>query len=298
VLPPGEAGRVAPIGGAMRLSRVLGGAFIRVRRFGLAVKPKDSDTFVREVDEELRRDRVSGFMTRYGWYIIGALVLVLAAIGGWIWWQHRQAEVAGQLSEKVIQAQDQLDKNNATGAAATIDELAASDRQGYRLAGLFMRANAQIKTGAIPAAVETLKAIAADGEAPQPYRDAALIRQTQLEMDNLPPDQLVQRLRPLAQPGNAWHGSAGEMLGVALIRQQKFQEAGRVFEALAKDVGVPETIRQRAIQMASSLGIDAIQLDPSLTEPAMTGGAGGGGGASAGPAPQTQPAPAAPAPAK
>ncbi len=269
----------------------------------MAVKPKDSDTFVREVDEELRRDRVSGFMTRYGWTIIGGLVLVLAAIGGWIWWQNRQAELAGQQSEKLTEAIEQLDKNNAKGAAATIDELAASDRQGYRLAGLFMRADAQIKTGAIPAAVETLKAIAADGEAPQPYRDAALIRQTQLEMDNLPPDQLVQRLRPLAQPGNAWHGSAGEMLGVALIRQQKFQEAGRVFEAMAKDVGVPETIRQRAIQMASSLGIDAVQLDPTLTEPATAGGAGGGGaggggGAPAAPAAKNQPAPPAPAPAK
>jgi hypothetical protein len=44
----------------------MGGAFIRVRRYGLAVKPKDSDTFVREVDEELRRERVSSFMSRYG----------------------------------------------------------------------------------------------------------------------------------------------------------------------------------------------------------------------------------------
>jgi hypothetical protein len=262
----------------------------------LAVKPKDSDTFVREVDEELRRDRVSGFMTRFGWYIIGAVLLLLAAVGGWIWWQNRQSEAAGEQSQKLIQVSEQLERNNAKGAAATIDELAGSDRKAYQLAGLFSRANAQILTGAIPAAVETLKGIVADGDAPQPYRDAALIRQTQLEMDNLPPDQLVQRLRPLAQPGNAFHGSAGEMLGVALIRQQKFQEAGRVFEAMAKDKSVPDTTRARAIQMASSLGIDAVQLDPSMTGE-ITTDAGGGGGAPAAPAPPNQPAPAAPAPA-
>ena len=265
----------------------------------MAVKPKDSDTFVREVDEELRRDRVTSVMTRYGWYIIGGVVLILAAIGGWIWWQSRQAELAGQQSEKLIQVIEQIERNNAKGAAGTIDELAASDQQGYRIAALFTRANAQISTGAVPAAVETLKGIAADADAPQPYRDAALIRQTQLEMDNLPPAQLEQRLRPLAQAGNAWHGSAGEMLAVALIRQQKFQEAGRVFEAMAKDMSVPDTIRARAIQMASSLGIDAVQLDPSMTGQ-ITTGAGGGGGAPAGPAPQAQAkaAPAAPAPAK
>ncbi len=254
----------------------------------MAVKPKDSDTFVREVDEELRRDRVSSFMTRYGWYIIGGVVLVLAAIGGWIWWQHRQSVEAGQQSEKLIRVVDQIEKNNAKGAAAEIDELAASDRQGYRLAALFARANAQISTNSIPAAIETLKSIASDGDAPQPYRDAALIRQTQLEMDNLPPDQLVQRMQPLAQPGNAFHGSAGEMLAVGLIRQQKLQEAGRVFEAVAKDKSVPETIRARAIQLASSLGIDAVQLDPSMTGEVTVGGGG----------PQNQPAAAPPVQAK
>jgi hypothetical protein len=68
---------------------------------------------------------------------------------------------------------------------------------------------------------------------------------------------------------------------------------------MAKDMSVPDTIRARAIQMASSLGIDAVQLDPSMTGQ-ITTGAGGGGGAPAGPAPQAQAkaAPAAPAPAK
>jgi hypothetical protein len=185
---------------------------------------------------------------------------------------------------------EQLEQNNAKAAAPAIDELAGSDRQGYRLAALFARANAQIATNAIPAAIETLKGIANDADAPQPYRDAAIIRQAQLEMDTLPPDQLAERLRPLAQAGNAWHGTAGEMLATALIRQQKLPEAGRVFEAMAKDQSVPETIRARAIQMASSLGIDAVQLSPS-----MTGESTVGGGAPAGGAPQNPPPAAAPA---
>ena len=65
----------------------------------MAVKPKTGDdTFLREVDEELRRERVGTFMTRYGWYIVGAAALLLAAIGGWIWWQHRQTVQAGEAS--------------------------------------------------------------------------------------------------------------------------------------------------------------------------------------------------------
>lgn len=252
----------------------------------MAVKPKDSsDTFLREVDEELRRERVNSFVTRYGAWIIGGAVALLAVIGGWIWWQHRQTVAAGELSEKLIQAEEQVAQGNAKGAAATIDELVASGREGHRIAGLFLRANAQVSTNAVPAAVETLKSIASDESAPQPYRDMALIRQTLLEFDSLPPAQVEARMRPFAQAGNPWHGTAGELLGVALIRQQKLPEAGRVFEAIARDQSVPETIRARAIQMASSLGIDAVQLDPS-----MTGEVTAGGGAPAAGQPASPPA--------
>lgn len=266
----------------------------------MAVKPKTGDdTFLREVDEELRRERVGNIMTRYGWYIVGGAVLLLAAIGGWIWWQHRQTVQAGEASQKLVQVIEQLEQNNAKAAAPTIDELAASDRPGYRLAALFARANAQVSTNAIPAAIETLKAIAADEGAPQPYRDVALIRQTQLELDNLPPAQVVQRLQPFAQAGNPWHGTAGEMVGIALIKQQRLDQAGRVFEALARDGGVPETIRARAIQMASALGIDAVQIDPSLGAAKAGGGAPAGAGQGGQPvqaqAAQPQPQPAQPA---
>ncbi|HEY0114361.1 MAG TPA: tetratricopeptide repeat protein [Allosphingosinicella sp.] len=254
----------------------------------MAVKPKDSDTFLREVDEELRRERVGNFMTRYGWYMVALAALLLAAIGGWIWWQHRQNVAAGEASTKVIQVQDQLQQNNAKGAAPTIDELAGNSRVGYRMAALFSRAQAQISTNAVPAAIETFKAIVADPEAPQPYKDAALIRQTQLEMDNLQPGQLIQRLQPFVQAGNPWHGTAGEMVGIALIKAQRLEQAGRVFEGIARDQSVPETIRARAIQIASSLGIDAVQLDPSMSGAVTVGGGGG--------APAATPQPAAPAP--
>lgn len=231
----------------------------------MAVKPKsDSDTFLREVDEELRAERVSNFFTRYGTWIITGVMVLLAAVGGWIWWQHRQSVAAGELSEKLIQVSDQLEKNNAGAAAGAIDELAASGIDGYRLSALFARANAQVSTNAVPAAIETLKGIAADQTAPQAYRDAASIRQTLLEFDTLPPEQVIERMRPFAQPGNGWHGTAGELLAAAYIKQNKPQDAGRVFEAMARDQAVPESIRQRAIQMASTFGIDTVQLDPAL----------------------------------
>jgi hypothetical protein len=106
-------------------------------------------------------------------------------------------------------------------------------------------------------AAATYRNIAADSSMPQPYRDAALIRQTAIEFDQIKPEDVIARLQPLAKAGEPWFGSAGEMTALAMIKQGKRQEAGRIFAALAKDKAVPETIRARAVQIAGSLGVDA-----------------------------------------
>lgn len=238
----------------------------------LAVKPKDGDTFVREVDEELRRERVSGFMARYGRWVIAAAVLLLVGLAAIIWLRNHREEQAAEGSEKLVQVVEQLEQNNARAAAPTIDELAGNNRVGYRIAALFARANAQISSNSIPAAVQTLGLVAADEDAPQPYRDVAVVRQVQLQFDTLPPAQVIQRLQPFAQPGHPWFGTAGEMVGIAQMRLQQTQQAARTFGNIGRDPNVPESIKARAIQMASSLGVDATQLDPTIEQAAQSGG--------------------------
>ena len=56
----------------------------------MAQPPDISDTFVREVDENLRRDRARDFAKQYGGWLIGALVLFIAASGGFIYWLYYQ----------------------------------------------------------------------------------------------------------------------------------------------------------------------------------------------------------------
>ncbi len=64
-------------------------------------------------------------------------------------------------------------------------------------------------------------------------------------------------MQPLAKAGNPWFGSAGEMTALAMIKQGKKQQAGQLFAAIAKDKTVPQSIRDRSIQIAGSLGVDA-----------------------------------------
>jgi len=83
----------------------------------------------------------------------------------------------------------------------------------------------------------------------------------------LPPQQIIDRLKPLATPGNPWFGSAGEMVGMAYLKQNKRNLAGPLFAAIAKDEDVPQTLRSRARQLAGLLGYDAVtDVDETMSE--------------------------------
>jgi hypothetical protein len=240
----------------------------------LALKPEEGETFLREVDEELRRDQMNRFVRRYGWLIGGAVILIMAAVAGWLWWQNHHREEVAKQGETLTSALDSLEAGNRNAAAPKLAELQNGSAPGYRVAALFAQANSQIAAGTIPAAVATLHGIAGNEEFDEAYRQAALVRQTQLEFDGLPPQQVVQRMRPLARPGSAWLGSAGEMLGIAYLKLHRPDLAGPVFAAIARDHNVPDSIRSRATSMAGSLGINTVDepAAPAAGAPAQPAG--------------------------
>ena len=242
----------------------------------MALKPDDGETFLREVDEEFRKEQMANFVTRYGWWLLGALLLFVGAIGGWLWWQSRQADLAAGQGQTLTEALDAAEAGNRAAALAKAGELADSDIEGYRAAALFTRANGQVAAGNAPAAIATLRRIAADEGLDESYRQAALVRQTALEFDSLRPQEVIRRLRPLAGEGSAWLGSAGEMVGIAYLKLNRPDLAGPIFARVGRDEHVPASIRTRAIQMAGSLGFSALDEQ-------------GGSGAA-----QPAPAPAAP----
>lgn len=261
----------------------------------MAIKPNDGETFLREVDDELRRERMNQTVARYGWWIVAGMVLVLAAVGGIFWYRSYQRDQAEARGESLLNALDSLEGGNRNSATTQIDALADSGSAGYRAAALFARANAQIAANNTAAAVATLTAIAADESFEEPYRQAALVRQTQLEFDRLQPQQVIQRLSSLARPGQPFFGAAGEMVGVAQLRMNRADLAGQLFARIGRDETVPASIRTRAIQMAGSLGVNALPEPQVQPVPVQTG---------APPAPRptplapggnaAQPAPAAP----
>jgi hypothetical protein len=223
----------------------------------LAQPPDSSDTFVREVDENLRRDQLRDFFKANGGWLVAAVVLFLAASGGLIWWKQHQVQRSAAEVEKLASIYKDVGSGNMARAPQQLDQLSTSGSKAIRASAMFARAALALQQNDRKLATATYKSVADDSGLPTAYRDAAVVRQTALEFDQLQPAEVVSRLQPLAKPGEPWFGSAGEMTALAMVKQGKRQEAGQLFAAIAKDQGVPQTIRARAVQVAGSLGVDA-----------------------------------------
>ena len=223
----------------------------------MAQPPDITDTFVREVDENLRRDRLRDFFKENTGWLIGGVVLFLALSGGIIWYQQHKEQVAEQHVEQLAELYKDIGVGNTAKIAPQLDDLAKSESKGVKASALFTRAAFALEQNDQKLAASIYQKIADDSSLPDAYRNAALIRETALQFDQLQPQQVIARLEPLAKPGDPWFGSAGEMTALALIKQGKSSQAGQLFASIAKDKDVPQSIRERSIQISGSLGVDA-----------------------------------------
>ena len=118
----------------------------------------------------------------------------------------------------------------------------------------------------------------ADGEeAPAAMRDMARIREVTTNYDDRKPEEIIARLKDLAVPGNAFFGSAGELVAIAHLEAGDKDKAGALFSSMAKDEDLPDTLRTRSRQMAGLLGVDAIEdVDQLLEDEGVTSPEGNG----------------------
>ena len=225
----------------------------------MARTPQNEEAFFREVDEEVRREQTAKLARRYGVIVVVVIVLALAAFGGTLWWRAHQAAVAGERGDQFMAAMSSLSSGKDDDARKQLAALVGTDAKGYAPLARMLQADMLIRERKDKEGADAFLKLSQDGAVPQPLRDVALVRATVLQFDTLPPQQVVDRMKPLAQTGNPWFGSAGEMTGLAYLKLNQPQKAGAMFVAMTKDKSVPASLRSRVAQLAADLGYEAVQ---------------------------------------
>lgn len=200
--------------------------------------------FFREVNDDYRRDQVARIWRRYSGVLIGLAVLVVAAVGGWRYWQHSETQRAEAAAARFDAAVRLTRDGKAEEGEKALDALAADAPAGYRLLARFRAAAEAGKRNAADGA-KAYDALADDNAVETNMRDLARLRAAMLRLDDANPAPAVTSLQGLATPTNPWRATAREMLGLEALKRGDYEGAGRWFDQIAADRETPQGLRQR-----------------------------------------------------
>jgi hypothetical protein len=217
-----------------------------------------NEVFFREVDEALRQDEMLDLFRRYAMPVGVVVAIVLLALAAYLWWDNSRKLATAATSEQLTLAIDKIEASNLSAADQELAGVIAKGGPGSKAAAGLLRGGMAAQQNKLADAARLFGQVAASADAPKPFRDLATVRQVAVQFDSLPPQQVIDRLKPLAVPGNPWFGNAGELVGIAYMKQGRKDLAGPLFAAISRDKDAPQSLRQRARQLAGLLGVDAI----------------------------------------
>ncbi len=201
--------------------------------------------FIREVDEEYRRDRAMALLTRYQVPIAILVVAIIAAAGGWRFWSDRQVSAAEALNARYLAAADLAKDGKGAEAQAAFEALAKEAPAGYTLIARMRAAELQSAKDAEGAA-KAFDAIAADETLAASMRDAARLRGAMLRVDREEPKAFEARYGRFGQAAASFRSSYRELLALAAMKRGDLDAAGRYLDEIIIDPVAPVGLRGRA----------------------------------------------------
>ena len=213
------------------------------------------ESLLREIDEDIRRERYARLWKRFGNYIVAAIVAILLGVGGYQFWQHRveaqREEASAQLSSATA-----LIATDRAAAEQNLASLAGDGPAGIAVLAALRQAALLAESGDGQAARAVYQQVQRSASDPL-YRDLAVLREAMvaLEKENMPidADAIIEKLKPLTTDGSSWRFSARELTALLASRSGQIAEARNLLATLSADPLAARDVRERAQQLMGDL---------------------------------------------
>jgi len=227
----------------------------------------NTDSFIEEVNEELRRDRLFRLFRKWGWIPI-LLIIAIVAAAAWREYTLAQdraaAEAFGDALIAALDSEDAADRETALSAISP-----TSDNARVLLALLLSAEQANSDNDA--AAAASLRALAADTDLPVRYRDLALLKAHLLDPQES--SVAMAMLDQLTLPGRPYRPLAMEQQALLHVANGDTEAGIALLRLLEEDSQATPGLQQRASQLIVALESGATLQDPAPEEETTTDGA-------------------------
>jgi hypothetical protein len=232
----------------------------------------ETDSFVHEVDESLRQDRMLALAKKYGPWLIGAFVAVLIGVSGWMWWKDYSLQQSRAHAEEYVAAQQMAGEGNLDQAKAEFERLTGEGPQVYRVMARLEHAAILEMQGDLEAALAEFDRAAEQANDPI-MRDTARLRAAYIVAETQDFAALQTRLEPLLESDSRLSYPARELLGIEAWEAGNLDLARETLQNLTLAFDAPEQVQQRAQIALSVIGpAPATSADGAANAPAPSEG--------------------------
>ena len=210
----------------------------------------NTDSFIDEVNEEIRNDQLYAVFRKYAW--VGALVIV-GVVGGAVTSEYLKssrlsdAQAAGDALSDALQASSASERAAALGAVADTYDNAAFIAE-------IARANELAEVGSTEDALASLEAAKAIAPQTPTFQDMIVLKMVLLTGVSEDPAEAIEMLSPLTAIGRPYRLLALEQTGYAQLAAGDVEAALTSFETVSQDAETTAGLRERSEQMITALG--------------------------------------------
>ncbi|SMD03252.1 tetratricopeptide repeat protein [Rhizobium sp. RU36D] len=213
----------------------------------------ENDSFIREVNEELRSDQLKSVWKRFGRLVIALAVLVVVgtvAHRGYVYWREDSASQSGDQFLAALKLSDEGKQDEAIAALAQLEK---EGHGAYPVLARLRTATAQAEKGETQAAIDGFTAVGADTKVPSVLRDVARMRAGWLLIDAGTYEQVSAQVEVLTVPASSLRHSAREALGLAAYKAGDMAKARGWFTQITEDAEAPRNVTNRAQMMLDNI---------------------------------------------
>jgi hypothetical protein len=226
-----------------------------------------SDIF-REVEEEVRQERLQKWWKKYGDYVIAGVSVVVIVVAGWKLYQHYEQQQRLKASSQFESALQMSAIGQSDLAAQAYAQIAKKAPGGYAFIAQLSQADELLSSGRTNDAVAIYMKLADNDKAG--LGAVARMRAAWAQADKLSTDQLRALLAPLNDGKSQWRFMAQELLAYRDFKDGRTDQAKKSFKALVAEKDAPTSVRQHAQAMATLIetsgGTDYGKVPPPAKE--------------------------------
>ena len=204
-----------------------------------------NDNLLREVEEELRRERLEKLWKQYGNYVIAAAALIVVVVLGYKYLEQVRQEAAEAAGAQYAAAMILKSDGKKEEAAKAFETLAKEGPSGYQALARLQLAGLLNEQGKPAEALAVYELLAKDGSADSLLRGFAALQAASLRVGEADWTEMENRLNDLAADDSPWRYNARELLGLAAFKAGKHDEARKILEPLLADEKTPQGVVDR-----------------------------------------------------